>query len=82
MSKKVWVIEEVETNGAIAHRQSVASFSENAETWSWDCPAERLDANGQAEWERIMSVISSVNGEDLRHVICGVGLMDHCNGTE
>jgi hypothetical protein len=29
-----------------------------------------------------MSVLSSVNGEDLRHVICGVGLMDHCNGTE
>jgi hypothetical protein len=82
MSKKVWVIEEVETNGAIAHRQSIASFSETQDDWSWDCPTERLDAEGIAEWERVMSILSNVNGEDFRHLVCGVGLMDHCNRTE
>lgn len=26
-----------------------------------------------------MNLMSNVNGEDLRHIICANGLMDHCN---
>jgi hypothetical protein len=81
-TKKVWVIEEVETEGAIAHRQSVASFSEDENDWSWECPTDRLSTEGQVEWDRVMAVLSDVNGEDFRHLLCGVGLMDHCNGIE
>jgi hypothetical protein len=29
-----------------------------------------------------MSILSDVGGEDFRHLVCGVGLMDHCNETE
>ena len=31
-----------------------------------------------AEWNRVMNLLSNVNGEDLRHVVCAVGLLDHC----
>lgn len=60
-------------------RNSTAHYLEDPETgnWKWDIP-EILDESQIAEWNRIMSLLSNVNGEDLRSIVCGVGLMDHC----
>lgn len=78
--RNVWVVEEVKLeDGSIAQRQSTLGFSVNEDgTWHWNCPVERLSENGQKEWSRIMDVFQNINGEDLRHLVCGVALMDHC----
>lgn len=77
--RKFWTVEEVELeDGSIAHRQTEISLTVEGDSWKWNCPADRLDAAGQAEWNRVINLLKNVNGEDLRHVVCGVGLMDHC----
>lgn len=78
-TRKVWVIEEVEIEGKIGHRQSDSSYSlVNDGKWSWNVPEDRMTPEGVAEWNRVMGILKNVNGEDLRHVVCGVGLMTHC----
>jgi hypothetical protein len=80
-TRKLWVIEEVGLeDGGVAHRQSEAVFIDNTdESWAWVCPSDRLDAAGQAEWTRVLNALKNVDGEDMRHLVCGIGLMDHCN---
>lgn len=82
--RNIWVIEQVKLeDGEIAQRQSVATFNEHENgSWSWVCPKDRLDEAGIKEWDRILGVLKDVNGEDLRHLVCGVGLMDHCNNPK
>lgn len=77
--RKVWIVEEVLIEGKIAQRQSLATYQEEGEDWQWICP-DVLDQKQQEEWNRIMNLLSNVNGEDLRHITCGVGLRDHCLG--
>lgn len=77
--RKIWVIEEIVSGDSISHRQSVAIYNQNQDgSWGWMRPDSSLSPEAQAEWDRVMLALSNVNGEDLRHVICGVGLMDHC----
>lgn len=79
-TRRVWIIEELEVDGNIAHRQSVQAYTDVEETgdWHWDCPEERLAPEQKAEWDRIMDLLSNVGGEDFRHVVCAQGLMDFC----
>jgi hypothetical protein len=79
-TRTIWVIEEREVDGQIANRESNCTYTESENgSWSWDCPTARLSsAEALAEWNRVMGLLSNVNGEDLRHIVCGVGLMDHC----
>ena len=65
-----------------SRRQSTAHFLEDPESgaWKW-CVPDVLDETQAAEWNAVMSLLSDVDGQDLRHVVCGVGLMDHCLGT-
>lgn len=60
----------------IGQRVSYAFYDED--TKDLICP-ETLDADCQAEWDRIMSVLQNFNGEgvDLRHIIDGPALVDH-----
>lgn len=77
--KKVWVVEEVESNGSLTHRQTESSYTDNADgSWFWNPPTDRLGASGVEEWNRVMSLLKDVNGEDLRHVVSAVSLMTHC----
>lgn len=77
--RRVWVVEEVDTGADIGQRQTMGTFSDNEDgTWHWDRPDNRLDEAGKQEWDRVMGVLSNVNGEDLRHVVCFAGLLDHC----
>jgi hypothetical protein len=41
-------------------------------------PDDRLSPAQQKEWDRVLDVLSNVGGEDLRHVVCFAGLLDHC----
>lgn len=78
-NKKVWVVEELEVNGVIAHRQTESSYTEKADgSWSWNVPEDRLTDEGKAEWTRVMNVLKDVKGEDFRHLVSAVSLMTHC----
>ena len=81
ITRRVWVIEELEVDGKIAQRQSVQTYHDDGQDWMWDRPDERLNETQKAEWDRVMSALSNVNGEDFRHVVCASGLFDHCSGT-
>jgi hypothetical protein len=74
--KRMWVIEEIDVDGQIDHRQTAITFSDI--TGDLSRPDGRLGAAGEAEWDRVMLRMTNVLGEDLRHVINGVALMDHC----
>lgn len=81
MIRRVWLVKEVpDKTGELAQRQSMLTIAVDDQTdkWYWIRPDERLGAAGIAEWNRIMKLLENVHGEDLRHVVCGVGLMDHC----
>lgn len=78
-TRKVWVVEEIEVDGSIAHRETVSSYNENKDgSWAWNVPEDRLTLEAKKEWNRVMNLLKDVKGEDLRHVVCGVGLMTHC----
>lgn len=80
-TRRLWVVEEREVDGQIAHRQSAQTYTENEDgSWHWDRPDERLTNDQKAEWDRVMALLANVNGEDLRHIVCATGLMDHCHG--
>lgn len=78
--RNVYVAEEVlNDNDEVARRQSTSSYTENEDgSWHWDCPESKMTVEQVAEWNRVMNLLSNVNGEDLRHVVCAVGLLDHC----
>lgn len=83
-TRKIWLIEEIDLDGGeIGHRQSLATYTEDESdgSWMWDAPEGRLTEQEMTEWQRVMALLSDVNGEDLRHVICAVGLMDHCHDS-
>lgn len=83
MSKrKVWVVEEVDVNGQIGHRQSTAEIQDTEEGWEWVRPEDRIGEEGLVEWDRVLKMLKNVKGEDLRHLVCGVALMDHCHKKE
>lgn len=51
-TRKVWIVEEIETDGKIAHRQSIQTYTESEDgKWGWNIPSERMTANGINEWE-------------------------------
>jgi len=78
--KKIWVIEEIEVDGEVGHRQSVMSFDD--ETGDFVRPDERLSKAGRDEWDRCMKAFEDVNGEDMTHIINGVALLDHCKNVQ
>lgn len=78
--KRIWVIEEIDVNGEVGHRQSVMTFDDV--TGELVRPDERLGTSGRNEWDRLMTILSNVGGEDFRHVINGVALMDHCKDVQ
>lgn len=78
MDNKVLIIEYYEED---ARRQSQAFYYEDeAGDWAWRCP-ESFDESQKEEWHRIVGLLSNVEGMDLRAIICGVGLKDHCLGS-
>jgi hypothetical protein len=78
--RKVHVIEEVDlSNGDVGERQTPINITVNEDgSWSWNMPEDRLTPEQEAEWNRVLTALSNVNGEDFRHIVCGAGLMDHC----
>jgi hypothetical protein len=80
----LWLVEEMDSNndGVLEQRQSVSSITVNEDGgWNWTRPDDRLAEGGVAEWDRVMNILKNVNGEDLRHIVCATGLMDHCNDS-
>ena len=78
-TRKVWVIEEVKVDGAIAHRKTESSYTEESDgTWFWNIPEDRFTSECQDEWKRIMDTLKDVNGEDMRHLVSAVSFMTHC----
>ena len=75
-TKRMWVIEEIDVEGNIGHRQTAMTFDDI--TGDLIQPANRLGATGEAEWNLVMTQLSNVAGRDLRHIVNGVALMDHC----
>lgn len=77
--RKSWLVQEVLlANGDIGQRQTVGVFNDNGDSWGWVRPDDRLDDVQKAEWDRVLSLLKNVGGEDLRHVVCFGGLLDHC----
>jgi hypothetical protein len=74
--KRSWVIEEMVVDDQVAHRQTAMESDDI--TGELIRPDSRLGAAGQREWDHVMKQLSDVGGRDLRHVISGVALMDHC----
>lgn len=80
--KRIWVIEEIDSNGQVGQRQSMSLVNiDQDDNWCWARPDDRLSNSGIGEWNRVMAALKNVHGEDLRHVVCATGLMDHCNNT-
>lgn len=79
-TRKVWVVEEIATDAGIGQRQTEGSLNNNDSTskWSWIRPDNRLTVEQQTEWDRVLTALNNVNGEDLRHIVCFAGLLDHC----
>ncbi len=75
-TKRMWVIEEIDVEGNIGHRQTAITFDDV--TGDLNRPDSRLGTAGETEWNLVMTQLSSVGGRDLRHIINGVALMDHC----
>lgn len=78
--KQIWVIEEMGVEGNISHRQTAMTFDDI--TGNLIRPDSRLGAAGENEWDLVMTQLSNVEGRDLRHIINGVALMDHCLDTQ
>lgn len=78
--RRVWTVEEVPLpQGGFGQRQTEGAFDENTDkTWYWVRPDERLNDAQRKEWDRVIGLLQKVKGEDLRHVICFAGLLDHC----
>lgn len=80
---KLWVVEEVDVgNGNIAQRQTIGMVA-NADdgSWCWVKPDERLTDPQKIEWDRVMNLLKNVNGEDLRHLTCFAGMLNHCTSA-
>ncbi len=76
--RKAWFIEEIEVEGGIGQRQTVVEF--DSETGEWIRPDERLvDSAAITLWDDVMEALSNVYGQDMRHCVNPVGLLDLCN---
>lgn len=81
--RRVWVVEEVmDSSGNLGQRQSECRLEVSEKGWNWIRPDERLDEEQRKEWDRVMSNLKNVKGEDLRHIVCASGLLDHCLSPE
>ncbi len=82
-TRRVWTIEEVPVpSGDLGQRQTVGTYELKGDLWHWLRPDDQLDEAGRAEWDRVMVALTNVNGEDLRHIVCFAGLLDHCQHPE
>jgi hypothetical protein len=79
VERKVWVVEEVPTPEGYGQRQTMGrSVQRKDGSWRWVRPDDELTAEERAEWNRVMEKLRDVGGEDLRHLVCCAGLLDHC----
>lgn len=74
--KKLWVIREIPLGDKIAHRQSTIEY--DCETSQLIRPDDRLGEAGKEEWDRVIKRLSNLGGDDLRRIVDGPGLLDHC----
>ena len=79
--KKIRLIREMTVGEGVGERQTFIEYDED--TGLAIRPDNRLSANGQAEWDRIMDLLmNSKNNKgkkkDLRSIVDGPGLLDHC----
>ena len=74
--KRLWVIEEVDIGDNIGHRQTAMEFEDI--TGELIRPDSRLGAAAIAEWDLVMTQLSTLGGRDMRHIVNGVALKDHC----
>ncbi len=72
--RKITVIREVTAGNGVGERVSHITYDED--TGFLIRPDERLTEDQIAEWDRVMEVMQA--GEDLRGVIDGIALLDHC----
>lgn len=79
--RRVWVVEEVPAGQELGQRQTTGRYALEGGVWAW-LPPEDCTAAERAEWERVMGKLRDVGGEDLRHVVCYAGLLDHCRSPE
>ncbi len=78
---KAWFVEEAEMgDGSIAHRQTMMEFDNT--TGSWVRPDDRLTTAGKNTWNVVMTRAQDVQGQDIRHMVHPVSLMDFCNDRE
>lgn len=79
---RLWIVEEVPANdNYTGHRQTLGSYYlDEFSSWHWVRPDDKLNESQREEWDRIMDKLRDVNGEDLRHLTCFQGLLEHCLG--
>ena len=71
-------MEEVSGKGdEILHRETVMYFDN--ETGAWVRPDDRLTEEQQKVWTALMEKIIDIQGQDVRHMIHPVSLMDFCH---
>jgi len=79
--KKIRLIREMTVGEGVGERQIFIEYDED--TGLAIRPDNRLSANGQAEWDRIMDLLMNCEDgkgkkQDLRLIVDGPGLLDHC----
>ena len=79
--KKIRLIREMTVGEGVGERQTFIEYDE--ETGLVIRPDNRLSANGQAEWNRIMDLLMNSKDkkgkkQDLRSIVDGPGLLDLC----
>ena len=74
--QKITVIREMTVGEGTGQRISFVSYDED--TGLLIRPDERMSPEQQTEWDRVMLLLADVGGEDLRHLVNGVSLLDHC----
>jgi hypothetical protein len=77
--RKITTVREVTVAGGIGERRGFVMYDED--TGDLIEPTGRMGPEGISEWNRIMELLSNVNGHDLRHIIDGPALLDHCLNT-
>lgn len=78
-TRRVWIVEEVETPAGVAQRQTQGEYILNEDGgWRWIMPMD-MTPEATEKWKRVMKRLSDVDGEDLRPVVCYAGLVDYCS---
>jgi hypothetical protein len=78
--RRVWVVEETQSGFGLGQKQTLGTYLENEEGWRWVRPDFLLTDEQKAEWDRVLTLLKDVKGEDLRRLVCFAGLLDHCMG--